>query len=69
MPCKERQLLFDTYSATVKVHNENLQKLCDVIGSIPHTEFLVLWKVVRYTGERCQEAQRLLLKHIEEHTC
>lgn len=47
MPCRERQLLFDKYRSELETHARNLQKLCDVVGSIPHVEFMVLWKTVQ----------------------
>lgn len=69
VPCKEHELLFDKYRTALETHSKNLQELCGVIGSIPHVEFEVLWRTLQHTREQCQAAQRLLLKHIEEHDC
>jgi len=53
----------------MKAHTQNLQKVCDVIGAVPHTDFMDLWGTLRHTRGRLEEAQSLLEKHIAEHDC
>jgi hypothetical protein len=67
--CREHQLLLEKYETANKTHSENLKKICDVIGSIPHSEFMDLWRTLRLTRERLEEAGKLLKKHISEHDC
>lgn len=69
MPCSEHQLLLEKYRALLKAHSQNLKKLSDAIGYIPHIEFQVLWKNTFYTRKCVNEARGFLEKHIAEHGC
>jgi hypothetical protein len=67
--CREHDLLLDKCEIAMKTHSQNVQRVCDVIGSIPHTDFMDLWRTLAQTRGRLEEAQRLLEKHIAEHDC
>jgi hemerythrin len=69
MPCEEHELLASKYEAAMKTHSQNLQRVCNVIGCIPHMEFVDLWRKMQRTRQLLDEAQGHLLKHIAEHDC